>query len=833
MDTNQLLVAAYIAVITFNTGLFAVFFFQRNNSSERSWFSYFVLSISAWLFCMLLIISDFQLIDQIYLARAQNFFTALAALLFTKFISIAIEKEDKSNDKNIKNRILYTLSAFAAVASLTPLVISGLENDQSAIIPPPIYGPLIPIYAVIMGLVILNIVYVLIKARGRSNENGQLLRLISFGLIISSAVGLLTNLTLPLLTGNVELSTLGPLAMVIVTATVSFGIVRYQFLGTRIIFGRITYYVLVGLLPYTFFFMTAFVYTLIYGSVFDPRAFIFGAIPTIIFVILFNITNEYIKKQVRTKFINPGYDPYEVVDRISKKLSVSVELSEITKELSNVFSSTLRVSGTSIFVFAEKERDQLFFGPVTNAMDQGNRKTIEDINNLWTNKGVSNILLQDKELTKYNYSKDDQAKLTKIFHFMTQQNLSMITPLRSTDGLIGIAFIPSKEAKSPLTPQDTQLIENVLNTTSLAINRALLYEEVQQFNDSLQKKIKLATKELLDQNELLETALTRLEAIRQQEQDMLDVMGHELRTPITIIRNALGFLKLKTDAKREVTQEQIASYSEKGLEAARREIILIETLLAATKMEAKRVQLNLDAVNIIDVINIAIEAHQQIADERGIKVVFHQPKGEASDWQVYADRTRIQEIQDNLVSNAIKYTMKGTVEISVEKLKTKLKINVKDSGIGITKEDLAKLGRKFFRAKQYIKDGASGAVVRPGGTGLGLYVSFELVKLMGGRVTIESELGKGSTFSYTMPIYQGQEAKHIDQTFEKSQQDQTLDELTAKEGSRKTREIVKQILGREDVEVEKEEKSKDEIKGFRTISNTGEIISKITPKKQK
>lgn len=130
----------------------------------------------------------------------------------------------------------------------------------------------------------------------------------------------------------------------------------------------------------------------------------------------------------------------------------------------------------------------------------------------------------------------------------------------------------------------------------------------------------------------------------------------------------------------------------------------------------------------------------------------------------------MQEVLDNFVSNALKYTMKGNVEISWEEITDskglpQIKVNVKDSGIGIPEEDIAKLGRKFFRARQYISENQGDVDIKVSGTGLGLYVSFELVKIMGGEIKVTSKLGEGSTFSFTLPKYTGQEVKNIDQTF--------------------------------------------------------------------
>lgn len=124
---------------------------------------------------------------------------------------------------------------------------------------------------------------------------------------------------------------------------------------------------------------------------------------------------------------------------------------------------------------------------------------------------------------------------------------------------------------------------------------------------------------------------------------------------------------------------------------------------------------------------------------------------------VYADRSQMQEIVDNLISNAVKYTDKGWIDIFVENDGDFVKFKIVDTGIGIAEEDQVNLGKKFYRVGPHVSDESRlYNVVRPGGTGLGLYVTFNLVRKQGGTVSVESEPGKGSTFTFSIPKYTGQ-----------------------------------------------------------------------------
>jgi len=124
----------------------------------------------------------------------------------------------------------------------------------------------------------------------------------------------------------------------------------------------------------------------------------------------------------------------------------------------------------------------------------------------------------------------------------------------------------------------------------------------------------------------------------------------------------------------------------------------------------------------------------------------------------YADRIRVMEILDNLIGNVVKYTDKGRIDIQARSKGENVQISVRDTGKGIPKGDIPKLGSKFYRANNY----SGSKIVRPGGTGLGLYVTFRLVKLMGGKINVKSEEGKGSTFTFTLPRYTNQKLDSTD-----------------------------------------------------------------------
>lgn len=246
--------------------------------------------------------------------------------------------------------------------------------------------------------------------------------------------------------------------------------------------------------------------------------------------------------------------------------------------------------------------------------------------------------------------------------------------------------------------------------------------------------------------------LKETQEIRQRERDMFDILGHELRTPLGIARNSVYLLN-KANEEKDINPELLNKYLPIANEHLDREIRLVESILTGTKIENDRLNLILEKVDVTDVINDSLIAYRKRAKIKNLSINFNENK----EAYVFADRTRIQEIVDNLIDNAIKYTEVGTVDIKIVQLVNAIRLEISDSGIGISKEDIAKLGNKFYRVNNYLdhnKDDMK--LIRPGGTGLGMFVVFNLVKAMNGHIDITSTPGKGSTFAVTFPIYKGQ-----------------------------------------------------------------------------
>jgi signal transduction histidine kinase len=233
------------------------------------------------------------------------------------------------------------------------------------------------------------------------------------------------------------------------------------------------------------------------------------------------------------------------------------------------------------------------------------------------------------------------------------------------------------------------------------------------------------------------------EALR-QEKDMQDILAHELRTPLTVVKSGLDYLERKfTKGDFDIKEVQNVIYLAKV--NMKKEVDLLESILSSATLDNKKLVLDIAPVSAN---NILKSAYEDFKSEAELKKITLEVRYLGSDILVSADRIRLQQVIDNLTSNAIKYTDSGSVTIGARSYKDVIEFYVKDTGRGIPSKNIPNLGRKFYRIEN--QDGSGKG--RQKGTGIGLYVAFEFVKKMNGTILVTSKVGKGSTFSVEIPM---------------------------------------------------------------------------------
>jgi signal transduction histidine kinase len=231
-----------------------------------------------------------------------------------------------------------------------------------------------------------------------------------------------------------------------------------------------------------------------------------------------------------------------------------------------------------------------------------------------------------------------------------------------------------------------------------------------------------------------------LETASRHKSDFLATMSHELRTPLNAI---IGFSEvLREQMFGELNERQLA-YVEDVLTAGRHLLSLINDVLDLAKIEAGRMEVELSRVALPELLRSAVSMHSDSAGRGGVKLVLTTDPEEIA---IEADERRVRQIVFNLLSNAIKFTPPdGRVDVSARLDDDQVEIAVADTGPGVAPEDRETIFEEF----EQTSEGKQAE-----GTGLGLPLSRKLVELHGGRLWVESEIGQGSTFRFTLPIRQ-------------------------------------------------------------------------------
>lgn len=232
--------------------------------------------------------------------------------------------------------------------------------------------------------------------------------------------------------------------------------------------------------------------------------------------------------------------------------------------------------------------------------------------------------------------------------------------------------------------------------------------------------------------------LKRLEELRNE---FVFIAAHQLRAPVTAIR---GYVSMILEGDAGPTSPTIQKFLSPVMRASDGLNQLVNDLLEVARSEAGRIEIETKPSDIVQEVKAVLEQLKVLAQDKSIELIY-EPQPDLP--KAMADPDKLREVIKNLVDNAIKYTIKTgeTITVSHETNEKELITRVKDSGVGMSKENQEKLFKKFFRAKTKETQDITG-------TGLGLWIVKQLVEKMKGKIWVESEEGKGSTFSFSLSM---------------------------------------------------------------------------------
>jgi PAS domain S-box-containing protein len=354
----------------------------------------------------------------------------------------------------------------------------------------------------------------------------------------------------------------------------------------------------------------------------------------------------------------------------------------------------------------------------------------------------------EKTQTEYNIAEDgtisegppppeDQDEST---------NSALLVPMKVGGDTIGVMQVQSCNFDA-YSQDNINLLSSLANVAAVAIQNARLYEEVQQElteREKIQRELQEAHDDLLDLTHNLEKKVEKrtaeLKKANEFKSEFLANMSHELKTPLNAIISFTDILLMGMEGPLTDTQRTDLELIK---ESGRDLLAMVNSILALSKIEAGMLELHLEPVDVIQAVETVVSPILVGATEKGLTLEIDLPHELPF---ALADEERLKQILRNLIGNAIKFTGEGTVSVGARHDKG-LIFWVKDTGIGISPGEQDLIFERFQQAEN--QHGVSGS-------GLGLSVAKELVELHGGKIWVESELGKGSSFFFTIPEAPGQ-----------------------------------------------------------------------------
>jgi signal transduction histidine kinase len=287
-------------------------------------------------------------------------------------------------------------------------------------------------------------------------------------------------------------------------------------------------------------------------------------------------------------------------------------------------------------------------------------------------------------------------------------------PMLKDDELIGVIAVYRRDVR-PFTEKQIELVQTFADQAVIAIENVRLFDEIQEKSRQLAEA-------------------------SQHKSQFLANMSHELRTPLNAIIGVSEMLREDAEALKQETEPL-----DRVLGAGRHLLTLINDILDLSKIEAGRMELHLETFPLVPVIEDVAKTIEPMATKNSNRLVIN---CRADLGTIHADQTRLRQSLLNLASNANKFTENGTIIIAAHRGQDNgrdwITLAVTDTGIGMTAEQMGKLFREFSQA-------SSTTASKYGGTGLGLAISRRFCQMMGGDITVESQPGKGSTFTIRLP----------------------------------------------------------------------------------
>lgn len=703
-----------LPVLLFSAAIFSIIWITDHKSKSNRAFLVLVTMSVVWGFLSALsFASSSQNLTRITsdLASAASFLLLLTIFIFSEYYFLG-------RMSSWVKRFLLPLSV-PLVVLFSSSYTCGTINSQNNCSGGPSYTFLIAVIILLFGLTLRNGFQ---ATRSADKLAARQARFIVYGLAVSVGLGILLAYVFPKI-GISYFNNLYPATPMIFIGFVFYAIIKHRLFDVRLLVIRSLGYV-ISLIAMAALY--GFLVLGIIANLLDVRLPINTQIILSLVTALASLGFPYLRKVFdktsNRLFYRDAYDPQELFDSLNKVLVSSLDLQYLMTESISVLETALKPEYLAIGLRNGADSQRIFSSRKLNFSND----VINHARRL-TPKVHHKVIAADYL---------EEPRQTELKKLMTEHNVAVLVRLaqdvRKTEEGLGYIVLGPRKSGNQYSQRDIQVLDTVANMLVIAIQNALHYEEIQQFNLTLQAKVDDATRKLRANNEKLKT-------LDETKDDFISMASHQLRTPLTSVKGYISMVLEGDAGKINDTQRKMLG---QAFVSSQRMVYLIADLLNVSRLRTGKFVIEPSATNLATMVSEEIDQLVETAASRSIELTYQKPANYPT---LMLDETKTRQVIMNFIDNAIYYTPSGghiTVELSETPHTADLRVI--DDGIGVPATERHHLFTKFYRAKNAQK-------ARPDGTGLGLFMAKKVVLAQGGSIIFESKEGEGSVFGFSFP----------------------------------------------------------------------------------
>ena len=597
------------------------------------------------------------------------------------------------------------------------LIVSPFTFTKVALVnnfPNPTPGIGMPFFVIFVALTIGSSIFILFKKiKNSSGIERHQLKLIILGVISMPGLILFTNVIPILVFRSNLLVPLTPLLTLSFLSITAYAIVRHRFLDIRLVIARsVSYSMLIVFFGVLYAFLFATLASIFTIQNIEAETVTISAILALLMAFSFQTVKRVIEKYTDHYLYRDRYSTSGLLYDLTLIMASTLKFEDLSHEFLKTLITQMRVE-TGAIILADENG-------IYDVAHEGYDKTPE-----YKETGIM-TLIKESKLLVFDELPDGPLK-----EAMSELGVYVAMNISTAGEQIGLLTLGQKLSGDIYNEDDIRVIEIIVPEVAVAIKNALAYDEISKFNITLKQEVDQATADLRKAND-------KLRELDKLKDEFVSMASHELRTPMTAVKNYL-WLALDKLAK---TNPEVSDYLNIASTSTNRLLRLVEDMLTISRIEGKRLILTQENVNMNQLLKEVFNEVKINGEQRKLKMILDL---DGKNFMTFGDKEKLREVVQNILGNAIKFTPEGgEVKISLNEENNQVVAAIFNSGTYISPEDRKKLFEKFRRLKESEEHAVQGS-------GLGLYITKQIIEMHKGKIGVESEQNKGTTFIIYLP----------------------------------------------------------------------------------